>query len=147
VLSRRRFAIIRSGLMLPGLLAGLVALPGCGGCMPIEVTVRDAPTPAAGQPLVLVAEARDNDGRPVVGLGVTFDRQLRDRGRVRVADAVTDADGVARLVLNGGLGAVQPMPGDQVVGYTAYFDQGNPGQKRTGSICSDRSDLGRIGDS
>ncbi len=96
---------------------------------------------------MLVAEVRDNDGRPVAGLGVTFDRQLRDFGRVRIADALTDPDGVARLVLNGGLDAVQPMPGDAIVGYTAYFDQGNPFQERTGSICSDRSDLGRIGDS
>ncbi len=138
---------MRSGLLLPGLLAGLVALPGCSGCMPIEVTVRDAPTPAPGQPLVLVAEVRDNDGRPVAGLGITFHQQLRDFGRVRIGDALTDADGVARLVLTGGLGAVQPFPGDAIVGYTAYFDQGNPFQERTGNICSDRSDMGRIGDS
>jgi hypothetical protein len=146
VLSRRRLGI-RSGLLLPGLLAGLVTLPGCSGCMPIEVTVRDAPTPAPGRPLVLVAEVRDNDGRPVAGLGITFDQQMRDVGRVRIADAVTDADGVARIVGNRGLDAVQPFPGDATLGYTAYFDQGNPGQQRTGSICSDRSDLGRIGDS
>ncbi len=37
------------------------------------------------------------------------------------------------------------MPGDAIVGYTAYFDQGKPGQQRTGDICSDRSDVGRIG--
>ena len=146
MLSRRCLAI-RSGLLLPGLLAGLVVLPGCSGCMPIEVTVRDAPAPAADQPLVLVAEVRDNDGRPVAGLGITFDRQLRDFGRVRIADAVTDADGVARLVLKGGLDAVQPMPGDAIVGYTAYFNRGDPFQERTGSICSDRSNMGRIGDS
>jgi hypothetical protein len=37
------------------------------------------------------------------------------------------------------------MPGDATVGYTAYFDQGKPGQQRTGDICSHRSDVGRIG--
>jgi len=59
--------------------------------MPIDVTVRDVPAPAADQPLVLVAEVRDNDGRPVAGLGVTFGQQLmstrRDAG-LRVAAAV-----------------------------------------------------------
>lgn len=134
-------------MLLLGLLVGLVVtLPGCSGCTPIEVTVRDAPAPAAGQPLVLVAEVRYEDGRPVAGLGVTFDQQLRDLGTVRIADAITDADGMARLALAGGRDALQPIPGDASVGYTAYFDQGNPGQQRTGSLCSDRSDVGRLGD-
>ncbi len=140
MLSRSRAS--RAAGLLAALFAGS-ALPGCSGCTPIEVRVRDVPAPPSGQPLVLTAEVTTEDGEPVPGLGVTFDEQVNNRP-IRLGDAVTDADGIARFVVKAGLAGLPLLPEETREGYSAYFSQSNPGQQRTGSICSDRSGVARI---
>ncbi len=136
--------LARRAVMLLVALAAGVALPGCSGCTSIEVHVRDVSAPPLGQPLVLIAEVMTEEGEPVSGLGVTFDEQVNGRP-LRLGDAVTDADGIARFVVQPGLAGLPLLPGETREGYSAYFSQGNPGQQRIGNVCSDRSGVARIG--